>query len=154
WLEARLGHRLTTFSSTRRDPGMMDYPWDDWWSRNSGVMGEEFRRAVDAGEMPLYYRVGEKGKVSFVEGLKATEFDIAGGIARPRTYIVGVDPTNIRDVSEAHIKSAQYLFKLVAFLNKYIPGFEKAQIIRLADTTLNRAGRAIENEAAPTSEEI
>jgi hypothetical protein len=152
WLAAKLGHPIGTFRTD--GPSDMDYPWDDWMSRNANVLGAKFRQAVDSGEMPLFYRVGKKGVVSFIEGLKVIEFDIAGGIARPRTYIVGVDPTNIEELSEAHIKSSLYLFKLTAFLNKHVPGFEKAQLTRLADTTLNRAGRSITNEADPASEDI
>ena len=49
------------------------------------------------------------------------------------------------------MKSSQYLFKLAEFLNKSIPGFEKAQIIRVAETTLPPAGRSIENELCPAS---
>jgi len=132
----------------------MDYPWDDWLERNANVLGPAFRQAVDSGQMPLYYTVGKKGKVSFIEGLKVIQFEVAGGIARPRTYVVGVDPTNIEQVSEAHIKSSQYLFKLAEFLNRHVPGFEKAQITRLAETTLNRAGRSIVNDADPANEDI
>jgi hypothetical protein len=47
----------------------------------------------------------------------------------------------------------EYLFKFVAFLNKNMPGFEKAQIVRTADQTLNRAGRSVQNEVALTRDE-
>ncbi|WP_428939201.1 FAD-dependent oxidoreductase [Fontivita pretiosa] len=147
WLEAKLGHPITHFSPDR--PDSMNFPWDDWLTRNANVLGPKFREAVDRGEMPLFYRVGEKGVVSWVEGLKVDSYEISGPIARPRTYVVGVDPTDIRAVSEAHVKSTQYLFALVRFLNKNIPGFEKAQITRMSEMTLNRAGRSIENEMTP-----
>jgi hypothetical protein len=152
WLEKKLGYPITKFTSDPNTP--MEYPWDDWMGRNANVLGAKFREAVDRGEMPLFYRVGEKGIVSFVEGLKVIEFDIAGGIARPRTYVVGVDPTDIKQVSEAHVKSSEYLFKLAAFLQKNVPGFEKAQVTRLAEMTLNRAGRSISNDADPAKEDI
>jgi hypothetical protein len=127
----------------------MNFPWDDWLTRNANVLGPKFREAVDKGEMPLFYKVGERGVVGFVEGIKVIDFDITGGIARPRTYITGVDPTDVRQVSEAHIKSSQYLFKLTAFLRKHVPGFEQAQLTRIAETTLNRAGRSVELAATP-----
>jgi hypothetical protein len=85
--------------------------------------------------------------------LKVEHFDITGDIARPRTWISGVDPTDIRELTEAHIKSVQYLFKLTEFCRKNIPGFEKAQLTRIADTTMGRAGRYIEAES-PFSTEI
>lgn len=152
WLEKKLGYPVTRFASEGESE--MDYPWDDWLARNSIILGKKFRDAVDRGEMPLFFRIGEKGVVSFIEGLKVIEFDITGGIARPRTYITGVDPTNIREVSEAHIRSAEYLFKLAAFLRDNVPGFEKAQLTRLANMTINRAGRSIKNDASPDSEDI
>lgn len=152
WLEGKLGHPLGKFSAD--GSGDMDFPWDDWLGRNANVLGPKFREAVDKGEMPLFYTVGKKGKVSFVEGLKAIEFDVAGGIARPRTYVTGVDPTNIKEVSEAHVKSSQYLFKLAAFMNKNVPGFEKAEVTRLAEMTLNRAGRSIKNDTDPSKDDI
>lgn len=146
WLEEKLGHPITSFSSTETGPDMMNYPWDDWWSRNSGIYGEAFREAVEKGELPLFYRVGDDGMISVIEGLKVIEFGVAGGISRLRTYIVRVDPTNIEEVSDAHAKSAQLLFEYAAFLNKHVPGFEKAEVLHLADMTINRAGRSIEND--------
>ncbi len=145
WLEDKIQHKLTYFSSTGGGPDMMNYPWDDWWERNSGAYGEAFKAAVEKGELPLYYKVGEKGIVSIIEGIKPIQFELFGGVARPRTYVVGVDPTDIKAVSEAHAKSAQLLFQYTAFLNKNVPGFEKAAIIRLADATIPRAGRSIES---------
>ena len=155
WLEGKLGEPITYFSSDGGGPDMNDYPWDDWWSRNSGIYGEFFRQAVDNGEMPLYYPVGKKGKLSIIEGLKTEQFELFGGVSRPRTYIVGVDPTDMRQVSEAHIKSKKLIFAYVAFLNKYVPGFEKAHVLRIADMTIPRAGRSIDGQMkAPSSDEI
>ena len=154
WLEEKLGEPITYFSSDGDAPDMNDYPWDDWWGRNSGLLGDAFRQAVDAGELPLFYRAGESGKIGFIEGLKLTEFEITGPMARPRTYIVGVDPTDIEELSEAHLRSSQLLFQYAAFFRKYIPGFENSQITRLGNTTLNRAGRSIDNAFDPASEDI
>ena len=154
WLEAKVGYPITEFEPGV--PGPMDYHWEVWLERFGNVLGPKFRDAVDAGEMPLVYRIGEKGRVGVIEGLKVTQTEIAGGIARPRTYIVGIDPTDVKQLSEAHIKSTQYLFKFAAFLRKHVPGFEKAQITRIAEMTLNRGGRFIDGEFAPptTADEI
>ncbi len=152
WMEQKLGHPITRFSSS--GPSPMNYPWDDWWERNSGIYGDFFRQAVDKGELPLFYSVGEKGMLSFIEGVKVIQFGVAGGISRPRTYIVGVDPTDPRQVSEAHYKSTQLLFKYIRFFNQYIPGFEKAQLTRVAETTLNRSGRYLAGEYEPDSDAI
>jgi len=150
WLESKIGVPVTTFEP--RDPlpqGAMDYKWEAWLERQANVLGPKFREAVDRGEMPLLYRIGRQGRVGMVEGLKVGYSQVSGGVARPRTYIVGVDPTDIRQLTEAHIKSTQYLFKLAEFLRKHIPGFEKAQVLRIAEMTLNRAGRSITNDAGP-----
>lgn len=152
WLEGKLGFPITKFTTS--GPSPMNFPWDDWWERNSGLYGDFFREAVDKGELTLFYTAGKKGIISYVEGLKVIQFEKAGGVARPRTYIVGVDPTNPKEVTEAHIKSSRLLFEYMAFLNKYIPGFEKAEMSRVADTTLNRAGRYIESDFSPTSKDI
>jgi hypothetical protein len=152
WLARKLGHPITFFSSS--SPGGMNFPWDDWLERNGNILGARFRDAVDRGEMPLFYRVGEKGMLSWVEGLKIEELESTGGISRPRTYIVGVDPTDIKQLSEAHVKSAQYLFDLTSFLRKNIPGFERAQLTRVADMTLPRAGRSIQNALNPSGDDI
>jgi hypothetical protein len=149
WLEGKLGQKITHFSPDR--PDSMNFPWDDWLTRNANVLGKKYRDAVDKGEAPLFYRVGAKGIVGFVEGLKVDEFEITGGISRPRTYVVGVDPTDIKSVSDAHVKSSRFLVELTRFLNKNIPGFEKAQLTRLAEMTLNRAGRSVQNEMPPPS---
>lgn len=153
WLEAKLGYKVTEF---RVNPGSNDisFPWDDWLTRYANVLGVKFRQAVDSGEMPLFYRVGAHGIVGSTEGLKVTSWETTGGIARPRTFVTGVDPTDIMQLSEAHALSAEYLFKLMDFLQKNIPGFEHANLTRIADVTLNRAGRSIVSDPDPEAENI
>jgi hypothetical protein len=153
WLEGKLGQPITYFSSDRA--GGMNFPWDDWITRQANVLGAKYREAVDKGEAPLFYRVGPRGIVGSVEGLKVDEFQSVGGLARPRTYITGVDPTDIKAVSEAHVKSSQFLFEYSRFLKKNMPGFEKSEITRMAETTLNRAGRSVQNELPePSGDDI
>jgi hypothetical protein len=144
WLEGKLGYPITSFSSDSTSG--MPFPWDDWWSHESALYGEEFRAAVDKSEMPLYYPVAKTGIVGLVEGIRYTKNETSGPVATPRTYVTGVDPTDPRQLSEAHQKSVEFMFKFVQFLNHYIPGFENAQITRLGEMTLNRAGRSIQND--------
>jgi hypothetical protein len=151
WVEQKIGRPLGVYKAD--GSGDMDFPWDDWVEDVAPMLGPKFREAVDRGELPLFYRVGKRGTVSFTEGLKVTEGEVRGGVARPRTYVAGVDPANIEELSEAHEKSVEYLFKFVAFLNKNMPGFEKAQIVRIADQTLNRAGRSVQNDVSLTRDE-
>jgi hypothetical protein len=151
WVESKIGRPLGVYKAD--GSGDMDFPWDDWVEDVAPMLGPKFRDAVDRGEMPLFYRVGAKGTVSFTEGLKVAEGEVRGGVARPRTYVAGVDPANIQEISQAHEKSVEYLFKFVEFLNKNMPGFEKAQIVRIADQTLNRAGRSVQNDVSLTRDE-
>lgn len=153
WLEGKLGYPITRFSSDG-GPDNMPFPWDDWLSHEGALYGEQFRVAVDKGEMPLFLRVGEHGIVGIVEGIRYKKNDTTGAFAGPRTYVTGVDPTDPRQLSEAHQKSVEFMFKFVEFLNNYIPGFEKAQITRFGEMTLNRAGRSIQNSLEPTSADI
>ncbi|WP_428938820.1 FAD-dependent oxidoreductase [Fontivita pretiosa] len=153
WLENKLGYPITSFSSDG-GPDNMPFPWDDWLGHEGPLYGEQFRVAVDRGEMPLFLPVGDRGIVGIVEGIRYKKNQTLGGWANPRTYVTGVDPTDPRQLSQAHQKSVEFMFKFVQFLNKYIPGFEKAQITRLGEMTLNRAGRSIDNGYAPSSQDI
>src|SRR5262249_4127412 len=88
WLENKIRRPLGVYKAD--GSGDMDFPWDDWLEDVSPILGPKFRAAVDRGEMPLFYKVGAHGTVSFTEGLKVGERDFAGGVARPRTYVSGV----------------------------------------------------------------
>lgn len=153
WLEGKLGYELTRFSS-EGGPDNMPYPWDDWWTRNSGMYGDLLRAAVDKGELPLYDTIGDRGIISLMEGLKVRTFETTGTIALPSTYIVGVDPIDPIQLSEAHEKSARLMFQFVEFLRRYVPGFENAQLTRNPEMTLNRAGRSIDNPVNPSKEDV
>ena len=157
WIEGQLGGPIVRFDGSVRKIGgdtLRDYPWDDWWTRSSGMYGDLLRQAVEKGEIPLYYKVGKRGIVSIIEGLKIIKQEINGFIARPRTRIAGVDPTNGEEASEAHIKSVDYLFKFTAFLRNYVPGFEKAQLTRLGNATMYRSGRYIDTGFAPSRKDL
>jgi hypothetical protein len=150
WMEKHIGRPIKLEPNDPRNDG---FSWDGWWERNSGELGEVVQKAVEAGDLKLFDRVGDKGMVAIVEGLKIGRSEIAGTFALPRTFVKYVDPSDILQVTEAHIKSTQMVMQYGRFLRKYVPGFEKSQVTRIADMTLNRAGRAIDNAIAPTREE-
>ncbi len=150
WVESKIGSKITDYNMDALMQGNPDnlntYPWQMWWYRMSGQLGEKFRDAVDKGEMPLFYRVGKEGIVSVVEGFKVDDYEYTvGGVSRIRTFIGGLDPTDFKAVTEAHIASTRYIFTFTQYLRKNMPGFEKARVDRMAETTFNRAGRSIEN---------
>jgi hypothetical protein len=120
------------------------FPWDQWWpeylgDRMPATIVRKVREAQEKGEFTLIHRRGEKGVLAIVEGVKT-----ATGVARPRTYITGIDPTNIDDVSWAETTSRLALMEFQQFLLKNIPGFEKSYMERVADTVSLRGGRYIQ----------
>src|SRR5262249_39678206 len=151
WFEAKIGRPLDIDKSDPRNEG---YSWNGWWQRNAALLGDKIREAVDKGDLHLFQRVGKNGIMSIHEGLKLFNSKVGGTIARPRTFMTNVDPTDIGQLCEAHIKSTEMAMEYGRFLRKYVPGFENSQVTRMADMTLERAGRSIDNDAAPTREEI
>jgi ribulose 1,5-bisphosphate synthetase/thiazole synthase len=151
WVESKIGRPMKVPKNDPRDDG---FSWSVWWQRNVPLLGDRIREAVDKGDLTLFQRVGKKGVIGISEGLKLYDSKLTGTIARPRTFMSNVDPTDIGQLCEAHIKSTQMAMEYGRFLRKYVPGFENAQVTRIADMTLERAGRSIDNETAPTREEI
>jgi hypothetical protein len=150
WFEKQIGGPVTDYSIEALNRGNPDnlntYPWNPWWNRMSGLLGERFRQAVDTGEVPLFLRAGERGIVSVIEGFKVDDYaNTIGGVSRIRTNIGGIDPTDFKQVTAAHIASTRYIFKFTEYLRRNMPGFENARVDRIAETTFNRAGRSIDN---------
>jgi hypothetical protein len=102
-------------------------------------MVRKVREAQEKGQFTLLHRRGENGVLAIVEGVKT-----ATGVARPRTYITGIDPLSIDDVSWAETTSRLALMEFQQFLLNYVPGFEKSYMERVADTVSLRGGRYIE----------
>jgi ribulose 1,5-bisphosphate synthetase/thiazole synthase len=151
WLEGKIGRPMKVKRDDPRDDG---FSWSVWWERNAALLGDKIHEAVDKGDLTLFQRVGKKGIIGISEGLKMYESKVTGGMARPRTFITNVDPSDIVQVSEAHEKSTQMAMEYGRFLRKYVPGFENSQVTRIADMTLERAGRSIDNDAAPTRAQV
>jgi hypothetical protein len=104
WFEAKIGRPL---GIDKTDPRNEGYSWNGWWQRNAALLGDRIREAVDKGDLTLFQRVGKNGTMSIHEGLKLFDSNVGGTIARPRTFITNVDPTDIGQLCEAHIKSTQ-----------------------------------------------
>ena len=127
------------------------HPWNQWWPE---YLGDRFgpayvRQAMLAhanGDLVLLHRRNETGIMAIPEGLKTDR-----GIARPRTYITGIDPLKVADISWAEVTSRLMLAQFQRFLKKYIPGFERCVIERIADSIGLRGGRHIDVPALPQS---
>lgn len=129
-------------------------PWNQWWPEYLGdryppAFARKAREAVENGELTLLHRRGDQGTLAIVEGVKAR-----GDIAMPRTYITGIDPTNVDDVNWAEVTSRLALVEFQQFLKKSIPGFENCVLERVSDTISLRGGRYIQIEGQITSAEM
>jgi hypothetical protein len=131
----------------------LKYPWDQWWpemlgDRYGAGYVAKFKDAHDKGRITLMHRRGD-GVMAIPEGVKVTT-----GCARPRTYITGLDPLNVDDVSWCESMSRIMLMEYQRFLRDYIPGFEKSVMERIADRIAWRSGRFIKVEQNITAEQI
>jgi hypothetical protein len=132
----------------------LHYPWDQWWPEYLGkrmppAAARKAREAQKKGELTIIHRRGKDGVLGIVEGIKANT-----DVAMPRTYVTGVDPLNVDDVSWAETTSRLALMEFQQFLLKYIPGFEKSTLERVADTVSLRGGRYIEIDNPITRDQI
>ncbi len=127
----------------------LEHPWNQWWPE---LLGDRFatayvrqaRVAHANGDLTLLHRWKETGIMAIAEGVKTDT-----GIARPRTYITGIDPLKVADISWAEVTSRLMLAQYQRFLKKYIPGFEHCVIERIADSIGLRGGRHLDVPALP-----
>ena len=133
------------------------YEWNTWWKRTPVPLKLKYREAIDRGDYRLFEKVGDKGCLAVIEGLKV----LGDGnprfireVARPRTYVSGVDPLNYDEINQAETLSHQHLFDTLYFLKKYVPGFENAFMLRMSDEISARGGRYAVTGVRPTREEI
>jgi hypothetical protein len=132
----------------------LKYPWDQWWpeymqnGRTPNALFRAFRAAQEKGEFTLLHRRRD-GVLAIAEGIKTTE-----DVAMPRTYVTGLDPTNVDDVSWVESTSRLALLEYHRVLVARVPGFENSVMERMADIVGLRGGRHIALEKQLTSAEI
>jgi hypothetical protein len=107
------------------------------------------RAAHERKAFTLVRRDGKGGVLAIPEGLKVDR-----GVARPRTYITGVDPLDTDALNWAEVQSRLALLELYRFLRTDVPGFEHSVPERLADEVSLRGGRYIAVERNITKGEI
>jgi hypothetical protein len=118
-------------------------PWDQWWPEYLGdrmppAVVRRVRAAHARKEFTLLRRYGKGGVLAIPEGLK-----VDTGVARPRTYITGIDPLDVDALNWAEVQGRLALLELYRFLRKDVPGFERAVPERLGDEVSLRGGRYI-----------
>ena len=114
----------------------------DWATETTGkeddlfdtFIAEPFTKAKEAGEMPDDVPV-----IGFWDGLtdagEATNMDVA--------HVLGIDPTDVWDLTEAEIKGRQRALWAVAALKKYTPGFKSARLRTFGSSVGTRESRKI-----------
>ena len=130
------------------------YPWDQWWPEYLGdrmppAVVRRVREAHARKEFTLLRRHGRSGVLAIPEGLKVDK-----GVARPRTYVTGIDPLDVDALNWAEVQSRLALLELYRFLRKSVPGFERSVPERLGDEVSLRGGRYIAIERNITKREI
>ena len=70
------------------------------------------------------------------------------------TRVYNVDGTNAEDLTRADIEGRQQVFRVAAFLRKYVPGFERAYIAETASNVGVRETRHILGEYTLAEEDI
>ena len=114
----------------------------DWANETTGKeddlfstwMVEPFEKAKQAGEIPedVWLEVFWGG---FTEAGEATNLNA--------TYILGIDPTDVRDLTRAEMEGRQHVLWAVEALKKYAPGFENARLRTFGSSLGVRESRKI-----------
>ena len=88
--------------------------------------------------------------------------DLIFFIGRPRkgevvfntTHVGDVDGTNAEDLTRAEIESRRQMVSIVAFVKKYVPGFENAYLLRSADHVGVRETRRIVGDYVFSTDDV
>jgi hypothetical protein len=127
----------------------LEHPWDQWWDeyingrRMPPAVVRKIREEYPKGEFTLFHRYtknGKKGILAIPEGIKWDP-----GVARPRSYVTGLDPLNVDEMSWVEVTSRIALMEFQRFFKKHIPGFENSYMERIAGEFSYRTGRWIQN---------
>lgn len=94
WVEKQIGRPIDLPPGDPRNDGFL-FSWGGWWERNSGLLGDLIRQAVEKGDLKLFVRMEDHVTIGIFEGLKITHSEVAGAVANPRTFVKGVDPSDV-----------------------------------------------------------
>lgn len=79
---------------------------------------------------------------------------LPGVVTCNMTNVVGVDGTEVADLTKAHIDCRMQMEDIVAFLHKFVPGFEHCYVISSAGFVGIRETRHFEGERTITRDDI
>jgi len=125
----------------------------DWAKETTGkeddlfspYLSEPFEKAREAGEIPKNVLKGGYWS-SLTEAGEATYMNVV--------YVLGMDPTDVRDLTRAEIEGRQQAMWALAALKKYTPGFENAKLRTFGSSVGVRESRKIIGEYNITGDDV
>jgi hypothetical protein len=111
----------------------------------SPYIEEPFNRAKDAGEIP---------RDAWIKGTWSSLTEAGEATYLNMIVLNGIDPTNVRDLTQAEIQGRQQVMWALNALKKYTPGFEKAKLRTFCSSLGTRESRKILGEYTITEHDV
>jgi hypothetical protein len=111
----------------------------------SPYIEEPFNRAKDAGEIP---------KDAWIKGTWSSLTEAGEATYLNLVVLNSIDPTNVRDLTQAEIQGRQQVMLALNALKKYTPGFEKAKLRTFCSSLGTRESRKILGEYNITEHDV
>ena len=111
----------------------------------SPYIEEPFNRAKDAGEIP---------RDAWIKGTWSSLTEAGEAIYLNMVVLNGIDPTNVRELTQAEIQGRQQVMWALNALKKYTPGFEKAKLRTFCSSLGTRESRKILGEYNITEHDV
>lgn len=127
-----------------------DLYWSEWLEgrRRAWPFRPVIRAAVDAGDLHLIRELSGGGQIRYGwDGFWPEPWHGPDDVTANVCMVTGLDPSDPRAVTKAEVAARTYAFDFLAFLRKYMPGFERAVIRTMGAQTMPRGGREIVGEA-------
>lgn len=70
------------------------------------------------------------------------------------TRVLGLDPIDVRSVTQAYVRIYQQIPQLAAFFKKYVPGFESSHLLEIAPMLGIRESRRVMGDYLLTAEDL
>jgi hypothetical protein len=128
-----------------------DLYWSEWLDgkRRAWPFRPLLRQAVEAGDLDLIRDLPGGGQIRYGwDGFWPEPWHGPDDVTANVCMVTGLDPTDPRNVTKAEVAARTYAFEFLAFLRKYMPGFEQAAIRTMAAQTMFRGGREIVGETS------
>jgi len=118
--------------------------------RKSFPVGKDedgFLEIIKKGRIEMNYSVPHD-RIGFYQTVRWDEWLIN------HTRMLGVDGTNVGDLTRAHMEGQRQVFEALEFMQRFIPGCENAEIIEVADQVGVRESRRIQGEYVLKVEDV